>query len=42
MTTEEREELAALLAESMTLFDPRHARINELIDHLVDGDSEQD
>jgi hypothetical protein len=32
MTTEEREELTALLAEQMTLFDPRHARIEELID----------
>lgn len=38
MTTEERQELAELLAEQMTLFDARHARINELIDHLVDGD----
>jgi hypothetical protein len=34
MTTEEREELTALLAEQMTLFDPRHARIEELIDLL--------
>lgn len=34
MTTEERQELAELLAEQMTLFDPRHQRINELIDLL--------
>jgi hypothetical protein len=38
MNAEERQELADLMSEQMTLFDPRHVRINELIDHLLEGD----